>query len=728
MTADGKPFFYMGDTAWELFHRLNREDADKYLEKRARQGFTVIQAVAIAEFDGHTVPNAYGHLPLTNLDPARQAVKDGPQNDYWDHVDYVIDRANANGLYIGFLPTWGRYWHDKGSNGKPLFTKGNAETFGEWLGKRYRDKGLIWVLGGDRGVDTDEQKEVIRSMARGLRKGDGGAHLMTFHPPGGAGSAQWFHGDDWLDFNMRQNGHGTEFTGRYDQTRADYDRIPTKPVLDGEPLYEGHPISFNAKTLGHSIAADIRRPLYWDLFSGAFGHTYGHHSVWQFWKPGVEPVNDPIVSWTEALDAPGANQLIYARRLIESRPILTRIPDDGVIVTDRVATAVPGAGRYRFVATRDSSGSCAMVYAPIGRAIRVRMDRIGGERVRAWWFNPRDGRATEIGEFSHTGERVFVPPDPGEQLDWVLVLDDDAKKYPPPGRAESVPTIRKQSLLVTSIRTGDTEIFVFDLDTGDARNVSRSPKSEERYPCWSPDGKRIAFISDRNGAANLYVMDADGANVKCIVETKSVCYMPSWQRSADGERIVFGLHSDKAEMASVKPDGSDLRVLGAGHDPTISPDGKHICYTGNVEGGVSVSVMNHDGTNKQRIVKETSRVGATFPNWSPDGNQIVYSFPVGNALELFLVNADGSNNRQLTKLGKVATPAAWSPDGRWISFRFTDERYWSDPEKMKRIYADKPADKRPVWVVRPDGSDAHVIECLRFHCAMDGSRATWKPE
>src|SRR6516225_2501952 len=124
MTADGKPFFYMGDTAWELFHRLNREDADKYLEKRARQGFTVIQAVAIAEFDGHTVPNAYGHLPLTNLDPARQAVKDGPQDDYWDHADYVIDRANANGLYVGFLPTWGRYWHDKGSNGKPLFTKG----------------------------------------------------------------------------------------------------------------------------------------------------------------------------------------------------------------------------------------------------------------------------------------------------------------------------------------------------------------------------------------------------------------------------------------------------------------------------------------------------------------------------------------------------------------------------------------------------------------------------
>jgi len=80
--ADGKPFFWLGDTAWELFHRLNREEADRYLENRARKGFTVIQAVAIGELDGHTVPNSYGHLPLENLDPAHPAVKDGPANDY----------------------------------------------------------------------------------------------------------------------------------------------------------------------------------------------------------------------------------------------------------------------------------------------------------------------------------------------------------------------------------------------------------------------------------------------------------------------------------------------------------------------------------------------------------------------------------------------------------------------------------------------------------------------
>lgn len=432
--AGGKPFFYLGDTAWELFHRLNREEADKYLQDRAAKGFTVIQAVALAELDGHSVPNPYGHLPLVDQDPDRPAVSDGPENDYWDHVDYIVRKAESLGLRIGFLPTWGRYWHDAIKDGKPIFTSANAEVYGEWLGKRYRDSSVIWILGGDRSVDNETQKQIIRAMAAGIRRGDGGAHLMTLHPPGGSGSSKWFHEDDWLDFNMRQNGHVPEFTGRYDQTRADYDKTPIKPVLDGEPIYEDHPVSFNAKSLGHSIASDVRRPLYWNLFSGAFGHTYGHHSVWQMWQPGRNPINNPLMPWFEAINQPGAAQMQFGRNLIESRPFLTRIPDQEVIVTDRVETSVPGAGRYRFVATRDSSGSYAMVYAPIGRAFKVRMDKVSGGKVKAWWFNPRDGKATAIGTFPNTGEREFNPPDKGEMLDWVLVLDDASRNYPPPGQ------------------------------------------------------------------------------------------------------------------------------------------------------------------------------------------------------------------------------------------------------------------------------------------------------
>jgi len=287
-----------------------------------------------------------------------------------------------------------------------------------------------------------------------------------------------------------------------------------------------------------------------------------------------------------------------------------------------------------------------------------------------------------------------------------------------------------RQLLVTSVRTGDTEVFIANPDTGDMTNVSRSPESEDRYPCWSPDARQIVFMSDREGTTNLWIMQTDGSQVRRLIRSPDVCYMPSWRKTPDGERIVFGMHGDKPEMASIRPDGSDLEKMGEGHDPTLSPDGQLICYTGHPpEGGVTVYVMNWDGTSKRRVVGGFSKVGATFPNWSPDSREIVYSFPVGDALELFIIGVDGQNERQLTHFGPpfVCTPATWSPDGQWISFRRTDERYWSNPERMKTVYAEKPADKRPVWVIRPDGSRAQVVESLRYQMAIDGSRAAWRP-
>lgn len=428
VTADGKPFFYLGDTAWELFHRLNREQAEQYLKDRAAKGYTVIQAVVLAELDGLTDPNPYGQTPLVDNDPTK------PNEKYFEHVDFIVKKAGELGLTVGMLPTWGDKWHKKWGGGPEIFNPQNAAAYGEWLGKRYKDAPIIWILGGDRPVESEAHKEVIRAMAGGLKKGDGGAHLMTFHPPGGGGSSTWFHTDHWLDFNMRQNGHQAEYTGRYDATKADYAKTPTKPVLDGEPIYEGHPVSFKAKELGHSVAADVRRPLYWDLFSGACGHTYGHHSVWQMYDTNRKPINAPLMTWAEALNEPGAGQMQHGRRLVESRPYLTRVPDDGIIVPDTVATLVPGAGTRRYVACRDESGSYAMVYAPAGRPFVVKMDAIKGPTVKAWWFNPRDGKATAIGEFPNTGAKRFAPPDAGELLDWVLVLDDAAKNYPPPGQ------------------------------------------------------------------------------------------------------------------------------------------------------------------------------------------------------------------------------------------------------------------------------------------------------
>jgi hypothetical protein len=422
VTADGKPFFYLGDTAWELFHRLDRADAETYLKDRAARKFTVIQAVVLAEFGGLTAPTPAGHTPLKDNDPTR------PNEDYFKHVDWVVARANELGLYVGMLPTWGDKVGPKAwGSGPEIFTVDNARAYGEWLGKRYQDAGLIWILGGDRNPDGPNRIAVWKAMAEGLRKGDGGAHLMTFHPGGGHSSAEWFHAEPWLDFNMWQTGHDVDLPVA-DRIGKDYARTPTKPVMDGEPLYEDHPIGFKAKERGYSNAADVRKAAYWGVFAGGHGYTYGNHSVWQFFDTGREPVNGPIKTWREAIKAPGADQVRHLRALMESRPFLTRVPDQSVLVSD------PSAGGKRVQATRDSEGRYAMVYCPAGRPVEVRLDQLKGPGVKAWWFNPRTGEATAIGEFVGKSRQAFRPPDPGENVDWVLVLDSLDAKFGPPGK------------------------------------------------------------------------------------------------------------------------------------------------------------------------------------------------------------------------------------------------------------------------------------------------------
>ncbi len=431
---DGKPFFYMADTAWELFHRLTREEAQYYLEDRANKGFTVIQAVAIAELDGISTGNAYGHLPYEKQDPTKPAVKEGPANDYWDHVDFIVNEANKRGLFIGFLPTWGRYWHD---GSQPVFNPQNAETYCHWLASRYKNANIVWILGGDRNAVSERDKAIICAMAKGLREGDSGKHLITYHPTGGASSADFFIDENWLDFNMRQNGHDNDWY-TYAKTFEDYQRKPTKPVIDGEPIYEDHPIAFMPNERGHSVAADCRRALYWDLFGGACGHTYGHHSIWQMYDHNKRPpVNLPLMDWQDAIKQPGSSQMVHAKRLLLSRPYFTRIPaTEQVLVSPEVKSAVPGRGKYRFVATADVDSTYILVYTPVGRAFTVHTSYIRGKTLKAWWFNPRTGKATNAVKFKNEGKKTFLSPTPGELLDWILVIDDASKDYPKPGSKE----------------------------------------------------------------------------------------------------------------------------------------------------------------------------------------------------------------------------------------------------------------------------------------------------
>jgi hypothetical protein len=431
----GKPFFYLADTAWSLFHRLNREEAVRYLDVRARQRFTVVQVAAIGESNGLRVPNAYGDLPFIDFDPARPATTAGaspakPQEyDYWDHVDYIVDEANRRGIYVAMLPTWGSWVEDvRNDRDDRVITARNAQGYGEFLGKRYGKKGIIWVLGGDRNPSGYE--EVWRALARGIAIGvtgreDYNAVLMTYHPRGAETSSTLLHNEAWLSFNMQQNGHNAPTAWQiWNRIATDYARTPVKPVLDGEPIYEDHPVNFNSRQNGYSFDAHVRQAIYDDLFAGACGHTYGNHAVWQMYAPPRAPINGPLMYWYEAILRPGAGQMQYARALMESRPYLSRVPDQSLLAED-----LPGVDHIS--ATRGDG--YLFVYSPIGKRFTVRMGKISGAKVNATWYNPRDGAARPAGSFDNAGAQEFTPPSEGFGSDWVLVLDDAARGFPPPG-------------------------------------------------------------------------------------------------------------------------------------------------------------------------------------------------------------------------------------------------------------------------------------------------------
>ncbi len=420
---DGKPFFYLGDTAWELFHRLNREEADRYLANRAAKGFTVVQAVVLAQLNGLTDPNPYGDVPLTDKDPTQ------PNEAYFKHVDYIVNRANELGLFIGMLPTWGSYW----KTGSGIFNPENAKVYGRFLGRRYKDMNIIWILGGDDNIGNDTERATITALALGLREGDGGAHLITYHPRGPGLSSDYFHEAKWLDFNMFQSSHAARDHDNGLFTEHDYVLEPVKPTLDGEPRYEMLAVGFYNANEARNVrfdAYDVRQAAYWSLLAGACGHTYGHSSIWQMWQPGRTPIIWANIPWYDSLDHPGAFQMGLIRRLFESRPFRKLQPASSIIVDG------PDSGGAKIRAALASDGSFAFIYSPRGEQFTVRMPAIRGARVKATWFDPRYGTAEPLHASDNVGFQTFVPPTSGRGYDWVLVLDDEAEKFPPPGRPE----------------------------------------------------------------------------------------------------------------------------------------------------------------------------------------------------------------------------------------------------------------------------------------------------
>jgi len=419
---DGTPFFWLGDTGWYLFIRLNREEIERYLENRRSKGFNVIQA-AILRGDLN-VANRYGETPFHQLDPAK------PNERYFELVDWVIEKALAKEMFIGLLPTWGDQVSDLFQTGSIKFNEYSAYQYGWFLGNRYKKyRNIIWIMGGDQPAFTDSMdwRPVWRAMIEGVRDGSDERAFITFHPWGEHSSSEYWGDEKVLDFNMIQSGHACRDVNVWNWITKDFHATPVKPVLDGEPNYEDHPVNWK-KDDGYFRDYDVRKQLYRSVFSGACGVTYGHQAVRQFYSPGEQPSGYPDRYWTEALDRSGAFQAGYLKNLILSRPSSTRIPDQ-----DLIKSGQGKDGEY-ITSFAGEDGDYAMIYLPVGKTIEVNTARLEGKRIVAWWFNPWTGVATKIGKFKRKEVMSFEPPAVGEENDWVLVIDNARRKWDAPGK------------------------------------------------------------------------------------------------------------------------------------------------------------------------------------------------------------------------------------------------------------------------------------------------------
>ncbi|HEY4209328.1 MAG TPA: glycoside hydrolase family 140 protein [Puia sp.] len=409
---DGMPFFWLGDTGWELFHKLKREEITAYLQNRKDKGFNVIQAVILSQ-----TPNQYGDRSMSGNDPLKLVER------YFELVDWVVQQAMQRGMVMALLPTWGDKVTAIRSKEPALFNETNAYAYGLFLGRRYAAyPNVVWIAGGDNPafVDSADWRPVFRAMIRGLREGSSGKQLITYHPWGENSSTLYWHGENTLDFNMMQTGHKKHDITGWDWVKRDRAYLPARPVLDGEPNYEDHPVDWDKKN-GYFRDYDVRKQLYRSVFAGACGVTYGHHAIWQFYNAGDQHAFAyPDRDWKEGLDRPGAFQAGYLKKLMLSIPTNGRVPDQSMIVGGQ------GEGGEFMTAFHGADSSYGMVYLPVGKTIILNTAWLKGRHIAVAWFDPARGRVEKAMEVGKTPTLSFTPPTTGAGKDWVLILRNEA--------------------------------------------------------------------------------------------------------------------------------------------------------------------------------------------------------------------------------------------------------------------------------------------------------------
>ena len=395
----GAPFLVQGDAAWSLVSGLTKEEAEKYLEERRRQGFNSV-IVNLIEHKFRGPVNRYGDGPFTT--PGDFST---PNEKYFAYAYWVIRKAQEKGIqvflapiYLGYIGTEEGWIEELQANGPE-----KARNWGRYVGKRYRAfDNILWIIGGDR--NPDKAREAVDAVAQGIKETDD-RHLLTAHCHPENYAIDQYRNEGWLDLN------DTYTYGMVHQKLVnDFGRQPTMPYVLIETSYEGE---HNASEV------QIRRQAYWAILCGATGQFMGNRPMWLF-DPG----------WEAALNSVGALDMQRLYALFSSRPWNELVPDL------KHEVVVDGLGEFNgmdyLAAARTADGGTVMAYLPTSRSVTVEMGKVSGSEAMAWWFNPRTGESSKAGKFPTTGRKQFSPPAEG---DWVLVLDDAARNLPASGVA-----------------------------------------------------------------------------------------------------------------------------------------------------------------------------------------------------------------------------------------------------------------------------------------------------
>ena len=387
---DGKPFFWLGDSAWSLLSLYTPAEAKEYLDHRSRQGFTVIHVMI--PFDGGpglktSGSNPNGQLPFHDWNPLK------PNEAYFRNLDALADAAQKDGLILYILPLGGSggSFVDK----LHVFTKQNARAYGEWLGRRYRDKpNIVWMDGFD--LEPWRYRDIAEEFVAGLQAGDRGAHLISYAP--GAGfSSSYFQNEPWLSFDHIQVWN--DYWRAHSFVIADYCRLPVKPVVMAEGTYEAG----TEYASGPITPLIVRKEAYWSYLGGGF-HTYGHNDIWR---------KNP--DWRESLDSPGARQLGILERLLTAHEWWKLVPDQAVFVRGA------SSDETQNVAARSTDGDLVIAYLASPAPVSVDLRAISAAKtVRATLVNPETGEETSAGVFSRDSTEQFSSP--AGSTDTVLVL------------------------------------------------------------------------------------------------------------------------------------------------------------------------------------------------------------------------------------------------------------------------------------------------------------------